>query len=201
MTKLVSGLVLVLLVASTDAALAHAPLMGIGGITGGVLHAVLIPEHGMSLVALGLVMGRQERSARRSGEFIFLAALVLGLIAVTLKVGQTLATDVLIAAIGILGLLIAAAWTPPLLGWALACIAGVAFALDSAPEVTSKVEEIRMLIGSGIGAALALAVVAEGSVRLQGNGARIAMRVLGSWMAAIAMLVVSLRIVTRIAIG
>ena len=83
----------------------------------------------------------------------------------------------------------------------MACIAGVAFALDSAPEVTSKAEEIRMLIGSGIGAALALAVVAEGSVRLQGNGARIAMRVLGSWMAAIAMLVVSLRIVTRIAIG
>jgi hypothetical protein len=193
------GLVFFLL--SIEPALAHAPLLGIGGVAGGVLHAVLIPEHGMSLVALGLVMGRQDRSARRSGEFIFLAALFLGLIAVTLKVEQTLATDVLIAAIGILGLLIAAAWTPPLLGWALACIAGVAFALDSAPEVTSKAEEIRMLIGSGIGAALALAVVAEGSVRLQGNGARIAMRVLGSWMAAIAMLVVSLRIVTRIAIG
>src|SRR5262249_86087 len=75
MTKLVSGLVLVLLVASTDAALAHAPLMGIGGVTGGVLHAVLIPEHGMSLVALGLVIGRQERSARRSGELFFVAAL------------------------------------------------------------------------------------------------------------------------------
>jgi hypothetical protein len=71
--------------------------MGIGGITGGVLHAILIPEHGMSLVALGLV--------------------------------------------------------------------------------------------------------AEGSVRLDGNVPRIAMRVLGSWMAAIAMLVLALRIVTRIAIG
>ena len=201
MTKLFPALALVLLLVLTDSALAHAPLMGIGGVTGGVLHAILIPEHGMSLVALGLVMERQERSSRRSGELIFIAALVLGLVAVALSVEQTLATDVLIAAIGILGLLIAAAWTPPLLGWALACIAGVAFALDSAPEVTSKVEEIRMLIGSGIGAALALAVVAEGSVRLQGNGARIAMRVLGSWMAAIAMLVVSLRIVTRIAIG
>ena len=201
MTKLVSGLVLVLLVASTDAALAHAPLMCIGGITGGVLHAVLIPEHGMSLVALGLVMGRQERSARRSGELFFLAALVVGLIGVALNIEQTLAADVLIAAIGILGLLIAAAWTPPFLGWLLACIAGAALALDSAPEVASRSEEIRMLIGSGIGAALALAVVAEGSVRLDGNVPRIAMRVLGSWMAAIAMLVVALRIVTRIAIG
>jgi hypothetical protein len=193
------GLVFFLL--SIEPALAHAPLLGIGGVAGGVLHAVLIPEHGMSLVALGLVMGRQDRSARRSGEFIFLAALFLGLIAVTLKVEQTLATDVLIAAIGILGLLIAAAWTPPFLGWLLACIAGAALALDSVPEVASRSEEIRMLIGSGIGAALALAVVAEGSVRLDGNVPRIAMRVLGSWMAAIAMLVVALRIVTRIAIG
>ena len=201
MTKLFPALALVLLLVLTDSALAHAPLMGIGGVTGGVLHAILIPEHGMSLVALGLVMGRQERSARRSGELIFIAALVLGLVAIALSVEQTLATDVLIAAIGVLGLLIAAAWTPPVLGWLLASVAGVALALDSVPEVTSKVEEIRMLIGSGIGAALALAVVAEGSVRLQGNGARIAMRVLGSWMAAIAMLVVSLRIVTRIAIG
>jgi urease accessory protein len=201
MTKLVSALALVLVLVLTDAALAHAPLMGIGGVPGGVLHAVLIPEHGMSLVALGLVMGRQERSARRSGEFLFLAALVLGLIAVALNVEQTAATDVLIAAIGILGLLIAAAWSPPFLGWPLAGIAGVAFALDSAPEVTSQGEAIRMLVGSGVGAALALAVVAEGSVRLDGNIARIAMRVLGSWMAAIAMLVVSLRIVTRIAIG
>ena len=58
-----------------------------------------------------------------------------------------------------------------------------------------------MLIGSGIGAAFAFAIVAEASVYLQGNAPRIAMRVLGSWMAAIAMLVVALRIVTRIAIG
>jgi hypothetical protein len=193
------GLVFFLL--SIEPALAHAPLMGIGGVVGGVLHAVLIPEHGMSLVALGLVMGRQDGSARRSGEFIFLAALFLGLIAAALKVEQPLATDVLIAAIGIMGLLIAAAWTPPFLGWGLACIAGFALALDSAPEVTSKAEEIRMLIGSGIGAGLALAVVAELSVRLNGNWARLATRVLGSWMAAIAMLVVALRIVTRISIG
>jgi hypothetical protein len=96
MTKLVSALALVLLLVSPDAALAHAPLMGIGGVTGGFLHAVLIPEHGMSLVALGLVMGRQERSARRSGELFFAAALVVGLIAVALNVEQTLATDVLI---------------------------------------------------------------------------------------------------------
>ena len=41
--------------------------MGIGGVVGGVLHALLIPEHGLSLLALGLVLGQMEQSARRTG--------------------------------------------------------------------------------------------------------------------------------------
>ena len=105
MSRILFAIVLAYFLLAAEPALAHAPLMGIGGVVGGVLHAVLIPEHGMSLVALGLVMGRQERPARRSGELIFLAALFLGLIAATPKIEQTLATDVLIATIGIMGLL------------------------------------------------------------------------------------------------
>jgi hypothetical protein len=47
----------------TTPAFAHAPIMGIGGVVGGVLHALLIPEHGASLVALGIVLGRQQAVA------------------------------------------------------------------------------------------------------------------------------------------
>ena len=57
---------MVSLVLSTPAA-AHSPIMGIGGVLGGVLHALLIPEHGLSLLALGLVLGRQQQPARRAG--------------------------------------------------------------------------------------------------------------------------------------
>ena len=56
-----------MLLASTTPAFAHSPIMGIGGVLGGVLHALLIPEHGLSLLALGLVLGQQEQSARRTG--------------------------------------------------------------------------------------------------------------------------------------
>jgi hypothetical protein len=132
---------------------------------------------------------------------IFVVALVVGLIAAAVIVEQAVAGDVLMLATGILGLLVAAAWAPPFLGWPLAAIAGLTLALDSPPEGTSMREAIRMLIGSGIGATVALAILAESSVYLEGNGPRIAMRVLGSWIAAIAILVVSLRIVTRITIG
>ncbi len=175
--------------------------MGIGGVFGGVLHALLIPEHGMSLVALGLVLGRQQPAVRRSGVLIFTAALACGLVATALAVEETLAADVLLVATGILGLLTATAWAPPFLGWPLAAIAGLALALDSPPEVTSIEEAIRMLIGSGLGAAIALALVAEGSVLLRGDAQRIVVRVLGSWIAASAILVLALRVATRFATG
>jgi hypothetical protein len=76
----------------------------------------------------------------------------------------------------------------------------LAFALDSTPE-TSTDEMIRMLIGSGLGAIVALALVAEGAVLLRRNGQPIVARVLGSWMAATVILMLALRIATRYATG
>jgi urease accessory protein len=185
----------------TTPAWAHAPVMGIRGVFGGLLHALLIPEHGASLVALGLVLGRQQRLARRSGLLIFAVVLAGGLVAAGLAIEATLASDVLLVATGILGLLVAAGWGPPVISWPLAAIAGLAFALDSAPETTSTDETIRMLIGSGLGAIVALALVAEGAVLLRSNGQPIVARVLGSWIAATVILVLALRIATRYATG
>jgi hypothetical protein len=175
--------------------------MGIGGVFGGVLHAMLIPEHGLSLVALGLAIGREQWEARRSAGLIFGAALICGLIATGFTIEAALAADALLAATAILGVLIAAAWVPLFLVWPLAAIIGLVFALDSPPEVSSIEETVRMLIGSGIGAALALLIVAEGSGRVRGQAPQIVVRVLGSWIAAIAILDLSLRIATRIALG
>jgi urease accessory protein len=189
------------LVGSATPAFAHSPIMGIGGVFGGVLHALLVPEHGLSLVALGLVLGRQLPATRHTGMLIYAAALACGLVAAALAIGEALAPDILLAATGIMGVLIATAWMPPFLGLPLAAIAGLAVALDSRPEGTSTEEAVRMLIGSGIGAAVALAVVAEASVFLKGDARFIVARVAGSWIAAIAILVLSLRIVTWVTVG
>jgi len=192
---------LVTLFGSATPALAHAPIIGIGGVFGGVIHALLIPEHGLTLVALGLVLGRQKHDARRSGTLIFAAMLTCGLIAAALIGEETVAADLLLVAIGTLGLLIAAAWMPQCLALGLAALAGLMFALDSKPDGTSTVESSRMLIGSGLGAAITLAVVAEASVYLRGHALLIAARVAGSWIAAIGIMVLSQRIVTRMTIG
>jgi urease accessory protein len=195
-----TALVLVML-ASTTPAFAHSPIMGIGGVLGGILHALLIPEHGLSLLALGLALGQQDQSARRAGILIYVLALTCGLVAAAFAVGETLAADVLLAATGILGLLVVTMWTPTYLVRVLAAIAGLTIALDSRPEVASNGEAVRMLLGSGFGAAVSLAIVAEVSFLLRSNAQRIVARVMGSWITAIAILVLSLRIVTQMTVG
>jgi hypothetical protein len=196
------GIVIVLfLLVSTTPAFAHSPIMGIGGVLGGILHALLIPEHGLSLLALGLALGQQEQSVRRAGILIFVIALTCGLVAAAFSLGETLAADALLTATGILGLLVVTMWIPTCLLWALAAIAGLTIALDSRPEVASNEEAIWMLLGSGLGAAASLAIVAEVSFLLKSNAQRIVARVMGSWITAIAILVLSLRIVTQMTVG
>jgi hypothetical protein len=175
--------------------------MGIGGVVGGVLHALLIPEHGLSLLALGLALGQWEQSARRAGIMIFAVSLACGLIAAAFALGEALAADVLLGATGILGLLVVTMWTPAYLVCPLAAIVGLTIGLDSRPEVASNEEAIRMLLGSGLGAAVSLTIVAEVSFLLRSNAQRIVARVIGSWITAIAILVLSLRIVTQMTVG
>jgi hypothetical protein len=200
MNRIAIALVPVLL-STTMPALAHSPIMGIGGVTGGILHALLIPEHGLGLLALGLVLGLLERPARRIGFVVFAAPLLCGLVAAGFAVGEALAADILLAATGILGLLVVTMWTPIALAWGAAAVVGLTIALDSRPEVTSNMEAIPMLVGSGIGAMLALVIVAEVSFLLRSNAQRIVARVMGSWITAIAILVLSLRIVTQMTVG
>ncbi len=191
----------VALFAFATPAFAHSPIMGIGGVLGGVLHVVLIPEHGLSLLAIGLVLGQQPWVRRRTGLMSFMAAMTCGLLAAAFAIGESQAANVLLTATGILGLLIAAAWVPPALGWGLAVIAGAAIGLNSRPEVATESETVRMLIGSGIGAAAVLALVSAVSFLLRGNAQILVSRVAGSWIAAIAILVLSLRLVTQMTVG
>jgi hypothetical protein len=201
MSRRMGAALVLALLAGTTPALAHSPIMGIGGVSGGILHALLIPEHGLSLLALGLALGQQEQSVRRAGILIFVIALTCGLVAAALSLGETLAADVLLTATGILGLLVVTMWIPTYLVWALAAIVGLTIALDSRPEVSSNEEAVRMLLGSGLGAAASLAIVAEVSFLLKSNAQRIVARVVGSWITAIAILVLSLRIVTQMTVG
>ena len=169
---------------------------GLGGFYGGLLHPLLTPTHALALLGLGLLLGEQQK--RWLPLTLFASALAAGLTALALAVGETPAGTVLLACTAISGALVAAAFPLPLvLLGTLAAAMGAAIGLDSPPEVVSLQEAIVMLIGTGLGAVIALGLVAEGAARMAREWQRIGVRVLGSWTAASALLAIAVRVAGR----
>ena len=126
---------------------------------------------------------------------VFALALAAGLLALALAVGETPAATVLLAAVAIAGALVAAAFRLPLLVLGpLAAVVGATIALNSPPEVISLQEAVFMLIGTGLGASIALALVIEVAARMARDWRQIGVRVLGSWTAASALLAIAVRL-------
>lgn len=167
---------------------------GLGGFYGGLLHPVLTPTHALALLGLGLLIGQQPADTRRLPLTLFVLALAASLLALAFAVGETEAGAVLLAGVAISGALVAAAFRLPLfiLG-PLAAAVGAAIGLDSPPEVVSFQEAVVMLIGTGIGASIALGLVVEGAARMARDWQQIGVRVLGSWTAASALLAIAVR--------
>jgi urease accessory protein len=174
--------------------LAHAPFVGVEGFYGGLLHPLLVPAHAMAILALGLLISRHASRQRNALSLVFAVGLAAGLAAIAAGSGPTPAGDVVIGAAGLCGLLVALArpW-PPVIGGCLAAAAGAAIGLDSPPEVISLRTATVMLIGTGLGGVIFLALIVEGASALTRDWQRIGMRVVGSWIAASAILVLALR--------
>jgi urease accessory protein len=175
-------------------ALAHPPPLGIGGFWGGLLHPLFVPAHALAVLALGLLVGQQTAWGRMP-VVAFILGLAVGLGVMTLGVVPRLMNEVVLTCALIAGLSVALA--RPIfeaLGSAFAVVVGFCIALDSPPEAISLTEANLMLAGTGLGGASLLVVVAAVASRLQANWARVATRVLGSWIAASAILVLALRL-------
>jgi len=161
----------------------------------GLLHPLLAPAHVVALAGLAVAAGRA--GLRLATVAAFAPGLIAGLGALAWGVGETPAPDVLLAVAGFCGILAAA--LPRVPAWlvvALAPIVGIAIGLDSPPEVTSLKEAVLMLLGTACGGVIAFAVLALAAFVLGGVGRGIVLRVAGSWVAAIAILVLALRWVT-----
>jgi urease accessory protein len=158
---------------------------------GGLLHPVMVPAHAMTLLALGLLLAQQRR--RGVAMIAFTVALVAGIGALVAAVGETPAMTVLLIAAGVTGLLVALAWPLPL--WMvvpLAAAIGAAIGLDSPPQEISFSAAIVALIGTAIAAIAIVTLIAFAGARLTRPWQRIGVRIVGSWTAASAVLVLAL---------
>jgi urease accessory protein len=178
-----------------DAAVAHNVVPGVGGFAGGLLHPLLVPTHVIAIAGLGLLAGQQVAAMRRWLLAMFAAGLLMGIFAIVLAFATEAAELVLLLCAAVAGLLTATARpTPVLLAAPLVAVAGAALELDSVPDEISMQATMLALVGTAMGALLALVVVAAISADRTRQWQRIGVRVLGSWIAASAILVLALRL-------
>jgi urease accessory protein len=168
--------------------------MGSEGFAGGLLHPVQVPAHLVALIALGVLIGRAFAPTRVVVIAAFACGLAGGLGAIAWGVGETVANDVLLAAAAVGGVVAAVGFSVrPWLAAPLAVVVGMAVGLDSPPEAISLGTAVLMLIGTAVGGVAVLALIAIAACAAARLWHGIALRVAGSWIAAIAILVLALR--------
>jgi hypothetical protein len=161
------------------------------GLIAGLLHPMAVPAHALTLLAAGLLVGQQGRIVLPLA--VFAVGVTAGLAAIAFAVRQTFAADVLLATAGSAGALVALAQPVPGVATLLAGVSAVALGLDSPPQAISLIVAAQTLVGTGLGAWLAFAVVVAGTRWLMRRWQGIGVRILGSWVAASAILVLALR--------
>jgi urease accessory protein len=180
---------------NADPALAHSTIPGATGFIGGLLHPFVAPAHLMALGALGLLLGQQAARERTVLLAIFAVALAAGVAAIASALAAQNPDVAVLAAAAILGLLVALARPVALIGVApVLFVTGVAIELDSVPQEISVAETLLALAGTSVTVFLIPTLLAMLMACLRQDWQRIAMRIVGSWIAASAMLVLVLRL-------
>jgi urease accessory protein len=161
----------------------------------GLLHPLATPAHVVALAGLALVAGRNNRN---SLSVVVVAAFAFGLAAgfgaLAWGAGETPAADALLAGAALCGLMAAAGVTPPVaLAAPVALASGVALGLDSPPDAIRLGDAMAMLTGTACGAVAALAVMTPTAAVIARWRDGIALRVAGSWIAAVAMMALAVR--------
>lgn len=186
-----------LLLVITPTAYAHSPIEGIDSVYNGMLHPLLVPAHILLLSALGLFLGQHGFSQSQPALLAFIGGSAGGLVTAWFDSSFLLNLPLLTAAI-VTALLVATNLSFNRLLLALcAALAGLGLGLDSAQETLTGRDRLASLFGSGIAMYFILlypmALANHFSTK---NWQRIGIRIIGSWIAAIATLLAAFALKT-----
>jgi hydrogenase/urease accessory protein HupE len=177
---------------------AHSTIEGLEGFVGGVLHPLTDPAHLLIIVALGLLIGQRSPLDFKAPFVVFVPCLAVALIFTTTGFVRTVYQPALI------GLALCAAVpvslekpVPPLAYRALFAVGAFALGLDSMPEPNSTSILIKTLLGTWIMVIfLVFDIAYYTSLAMRGNWPRMGVRVLGSWIMAISLMVLALSLLS-----
>jgi urease accessory protein len=174
-------------------AFAH-PMQGVGDFYAGMLHPIVSLETALPLVAISLLAGQQRRETAIRLLTAFPAALLVGALLAARADAPSKLILVELILTAVLGILVAFARHLP--NW-LVLAPGIGIGLcagwSNASEAFGQVSAIRFVAGLVV-IGLLLLVYGNGLVRnLKAEWAQVAVRVVGSWIAAVSILVLGLR--------
>jgi hydrogenase/urease accessory protein HupE len=173
-------------------ALAHSPIKGIGNFYNGALHPFVSPAHLIALLALGLWLGQRGLEGAKRALLALALALACGLLAHRIA-GDPDTDRLLLVLAASMGMAVAAAFAAPeIVVMAFAGLAGLAVGVASGPQDIDGAARWALLAGTLLGATLASGYVTAMVTLIKQAWLRIAVRVMGSWLAAAALLVLAL---------
>jgi urease accessory protein len=174
-------------------AAAH-PIEGVGDFYSGMLHPLLALEQIVPMIALSLLAGQQERRIAVRILGIFPAALIIGSCVAQAFHLPPFYASVNTAAMVVLGLLVVLSRRMPQMPLlALTAVLGFCQGLPVGAEINGDLAPWRFIPGAGLTALIVIAY-GVGLVRwLKAPWAQVAVRVAGSWVAAIGIMVLALK--------
>lgn len=178
---------------------AHSPYPGIRGFYVGALHPLTEPAHVLLIIATSLLLGTRVSGARFSCLKTLFISTGIGLI-LAFAIAVLLPTAVmLLLLLAVLGLILI--FPRPLPDWAYRVLAGTSgflLALESIPEPGPVLDVFITSFGSLVGIHYLIMYGSRGVTlameKWQTRFADIAVRVLGSWLSAIACLMLAFNI-------
>ena len=187
------GLVFLAVFALAPRAEAHTSVQGMGEFGSGLLHPATTPSHMLVLLALSLWAGQQWFKGLKLPFLTFVTASALGLILTTSRWISGVYPPLLIGVACVIAVLVAMQKSlPPIAAAVCYGIAGVAIGLDSGLESGSNIAVVKTLAGTWISLMLILFdlafYVSRGG---QKKFIQIGIRVLGSWIIAISLLMLA----------
>ena len=174
-------------------AAAH-PLPGVGDFYAGMLHPLMTMEFVLPLIALSLLVGQQGRETAIAMLATIPATLALGAVGGLFVPVSPGVAWVNIGSMAILGVLVAVAPRLPLMvAVGLSALPGAAIGWANGAEVDDQMSAYRFIPGLAL-AGLMLTTYGVGCVRrLQAPWMSIGFRVVGSWIAAVGVLMLGLK--------
>jgi hydrogenase/urease accessory protein HupE len=162
----------------------------------GLQHPLLTPSHLIILIALGILLGQQGRQHSTVGLLVFSVSVFLGLVITRFYSPEiTLEISLLVIAGVISMLIILKLSLPRLIMIVFAMLTGGLIGVESAPVLIPGLKASRIytdMAGSLISVSLILLLVTVIAIFINRLWQGIALRIMGSWLFASAMMVLAL---------